>query len=380
MTSLSQEQQQIQVPASDSSQNRTDVHGEQGEMRATTSQSTALTLTQRRIEELQLEVSPENKQQTEDPFRTLRSFHEKQRVDRQGGDQPRMSVSSHSTMEGAVGGAETQYPKPQRQTKKHQTQEDSRQMMPNHQGNNQPQQNNYYQDPHNTTAYMELPSSIRSKICGKCGLIGHIKRFCKEEVYCKYCKVYTHSTTACRTYPAMSSRKNTPEKRTPEDIDQEVNRRVQERMLHILTDLSTNQQVAKNPGTSYPKEGSKQMETPNQPVNENTPYQHIPERRQEVQNLIGDFQRPPEVTEQEHGTVNSAGQTRKNNYQDPILNQQWNEPPHLQPPMKPTNISATQATNNVINTRNANTTAGANMENSATRRQVEITVDEGQDQ
>ena len=43
MTSLSQEQQQVQVPASDSSQNRTDAHGEQGEMRATTSQSTALT-------------------------------------------------------------------------------------------------------------------------------------------------------------------------------------------------------------------------------------------------------------------------------------------------------------------------------------------------
>ena len=92
------------------------------------------------------------------------------------------------------------------------------------------------------------------------------------------------------------------------------------------------------------------------------------------------FQRPPEVTEQEHGTVNSAGQTRENNYQDPILNQQWNEPPHLQPPMRPMNIPAAQAANNVINTRDANTTAVANVENSATRRQVEVTVDEGQDQ
>ena len=46
MPSLSQEQQQIQVPASDSSQNRTDAHGEQGEMRST-SQSTALISTQR---------------------------------------------------------------------------------------------------------------------------------------------------------------------------------------------------------------------------------------------------------------------------------------------------------------------------------------------
>ena len=94
-------------------------------------------------------------------------------MERQGGEQPRMSVSSHSTMEGAVGGAvgsagtETQYPKPQRQTKKHQNQGNFRQMMPNHQGNNQPLQSNYYQGPHNTTTYMELPSSIRTKICGK---------------------------------------------------------------------------------------------------------------------------------------------------------------------------------------------------------------------
>ena len=107
--------------------------------------------------------------------------------------------------------------------------------------------------------------------------MGHIKRFCKEEVYCKYCKIYTHSTTACRTYPATSSRKNTPEKRTREDIDQEVNRRVQQEMLRIITDLSTNRQVANNQGTTYPKKGATQMGVPNQPVNENSPYQHIPE-------------------------------------------------------------------------------------------------------
>ena len=115
--------------------------------------------------------------------------------------------------------------------------------MSNLQGNNKLSQSNYYQGPHNTTTYMELPSSIQSKICGRCGLMGHIKRFCKEEVYCKYCKIYTHSTTACRTYPAMSSRKNTPEKRTQEDIDQEVNMRVQKDLLHILTGLSTSQQI-----------------------------------------------------------------------------------------------------------------------------------------
>ena len=78
MTSVSQEQQQIQLRASDSSQNRTDAHEGQGEMRATTSQATTLASTQQRIEKSQPEVPPESEQRTEDPFRTLRSFHEKQ--------------------------------------------------------------------------------------------------------------------------------------------------------------------------------------------------------------------------------------------------------------------------------------------------------------
>ena len=88
----------------------------------------------------------EGEQRAEDPFRTLRSFHEKQRMDHQGGDQPRTSVSSQSTVEGATGGAGMQYPKPQRVTKKHQNQGNHQQMVPN-------QQNNYYPDPHNNTAY-----------------------------------------------------------------------------------------------------------------------------------------------------------------------------------------------------------------------------------
>ena len=58
--------------------------------------------------------------------------------------------------------------------------------------------------------------------------MGHIKRMCKEEVYCKYCRIYTHSATACRMYPVTSSRKNTPEKWSSEDIEHEVSRRVQE--------------------------------------------------------------------------------------------------------------------------------------------------------
>ena len=46
--------------------------------------------------------------------------------------------------------------------------------------------------------------------------------------------------------------------------------------------------------------------------------------------------------------------------------------------MRPINIPATQAMKDVINTRNANTTMEVNVENSAMRRQVEVTVDEDQ--
>ena len=67
-------------------------------------QPSATSSTQRRIEESQQEILFESEQQADDPFRTLRSFHEKQREERQGENQPRMSTSSHSTLEGAVGG------------------------------------------------------------------------------------------------------------------------------------------------------------------------------------------------------------------------------------------------------------------------------------
>ena len=109
---------------------------------------------------------------------------------------------------------------------------------------NYPRQDNQLQGLHNTTTYMTLPNSMQNKICGRCGLMGHIKRMCKEEVYCRYCRVYTHAAAACRTYPVTSSRKNTPEKRTVEDIERELSRRVQEEMRRILNDFSMSRRVA----------------------------------------------------------------------------------------------------------------------------------------
>ena len=368
--------QSAQVQTSEASQNQTTGHERQGEALTTTTSVS----TQRRVEESQPEAAYEGEQQVEDPFRTLRSFHEKQRVERQGGDQPRTSISSQSTVEGATGGVGMQCPKPQRLTKKHQTQGNHQQMVPNHQRINQSQQNNYYPDPHNNTAYMELPSSIQGKICGKCGLMGHIKRFCKEDVYCKYCRVYTHSTTACRTYPATSSRKNTPEKRTSEDIDQEVNRRVQQEMLRIITDLSTNRQVAAGShGIPQPNQQPTQKGEPNSALSNNTPYQHIPEQRQGVQNVIGESRRPPEVIEQERMVNNNPGQPEEYHDQEPILNQQWGEQTHLQPPMRPTEVPNPQAVNNANQATSTNNTAEVNVEVSATQRRVEESRGEQQD-
>ena len=180
--------------------------------------------------------------QTEDPFRSLRSFHEKQRMGRQGENPQHPSVSSHSTLEGAVGVDEPNYPKPQRTNKR------TRQTNVGNPTQNQvpyqarkeqeaPQPDSYFQGVHNATMYMNLPNSIQNKTCGRCGLVGHIKKQGREDVYCKFCRNPSHSIKACRMYanflrmdPMTSSRKNTPEKRTTEDIDHEITRRVQQEM------------------------------------------------------------------------------------------------------------------------------------------------------
>ena len=191
-------------------------------------------------------------QQTKDPFRSLRSFHEKQRTGRQGENPQHQSVSSHSTLEGAVGGDEPNYSKPQRKNKKtRQTNvgNPTQSQVPLQVRREQeaPQPDSYFQGMHNTTMYMNLPNSIQNKTCGRCRLVGHIKKQCREDVYCKFCRNPSHSIKACRTYanflrmdPMTSSRKNTPEKRMTEDIDREIMRRVQQEMKQILTDLEMN--------------------------------------------------------------------------------------------------------------------------------------------
>ena len=223
-------------------------------------------------------------------------------------------------------------PKPQRVTKKNQPQDQPQTMTQGQQEISHLRQDNYLQGsliPQNTMTYMSLPNPMQNKICGRCGLVGHIKRMCKEEVYCKYCKVYTHSTTACRTYPATSSRKNTPEKQISEDIEREVSRRVQEEMKRILNDLSTSRRVASTQEISRLNQGLGLKETSSQ-------IHNIPKQGQNVQSLIGNYHRPLEVFENARSSHKAEGSGEQ------ILNQQWDEPPHMQPPMRPTVVSMSQ--------------------------------------
>ena len=236
-------------------------------------------------------------------------------------------MSSQSTLRGAVGEAKQNYPKTQRTNTKirepnvvntyqnqlpHQVWKEQEVSHPD----------SYLQGRHNTTTYMNLPNSIQNKTCGRCGLVGHIKKQCREEVYCKFCRNSSHSIRACRTYanflradPVTSSRKNTPEKRMTEDIDREIAIRVQQEMKRILTDLETNRQVNQSS------------------------HQQISTRASRVQNLIGNYQRPPEVLENAGNVQNrvNMGQQPQETYS--ILNQRWEDPPHMQAPMAPMNLN-----------------------------------------
>ena len=86
------------------------------------------------------------------------------------------------------------------------------------------------------TFYMRLPPVGQdSKISGKCGEQGHVKRQYTANVTCDFCKTRSHATLACSTcanfvkeHPLTSSRKNTPERFHNElDVNVEVARRVE---------------------------------------------------------------------------------------------------------------------------------------------------------
>ena len=122
-----QESPQVQQPDTPTSRTVGGSQTEQGEKDTGAGHLPTNTSTYRRVEEShdQEAQNPGTQNedehaepQIEDPFRSLRSFHEKQRMGRQGENPQHQSVSSHLTLEGAVGGDEPNYSKPQRMNKK----------------------------------------------------------------------------------------------------------------------------------------------------------------------------------------------------------------------------------------------------------------------
>ena len=67
-------------------------------------------------------------------------------------------------------------------------------------------------------SYLQLPVKKKeeNRFCTRCGEMGHGRRYCQVNTWCKFCNTDTHATQACRKYerfvkdnPIASSRRNT---------------------------------------------------------------------------------------------------------------------------------------------------------------------------
>ena len=70
-----------------------------------------------------------------------------------------------------------------------------------------------------SVSYLQLPVKKKeeNRFCTRCGKMGHRRRYCQANTWCKFCIMDTHATQACRKYekfvknnPIASSRRTTP--------------------------------------------------------------------------------------------------------------------------------------------------------------------------
>ena len=70
-----------------------------------------------------------------------------------------------------------------------------------------------------SVSYLQLPvkKKDQNRYCTRCGIMGHGRRYCQVNTWCKFCIRDTHARQACRKYekfvqdnPIVSSRRNTP--------------------------------------------------------------------------------------------------------------------------------------------------------------------------
>ena len=76
-------------------------------------------------------------------------------------------------------------------------------------------------------------------------------------------------------------------------------------------------------------------------------HQQVPAKTSGIHNLIGDYQRPPEVPENTGNIQNGNNMGHQPVETYPILNQQWEDPPHMQAPMAPTSVQKKNAVQEV---------------------------------
>ena len=97
-------------------------------------------------------------------------------------------------------------------------------------------------------------------------------------------------------------------------------------------------------------------------------YQQILTHTNGVHNLIGDYQRPPEVPEHTENVQNGKNMGRQPVEVYPILNQQWEDPPHMQAPMVPMNMNTQSNADQKVRNTYPDVLTNSTM---ATNRQVE---------
>ena len=68
-------------------------------------------------------------------------------------------------------------------------------------------------------------------------------------------------------------------------------------------------------------------------------HQQVPANRNGIHNLIGDYQCLPEVPENTGNVQNRKNMGQQPVEAYPILNQQWEDPSHMQAPMAPMNMN-----------------------------------------
>ena len=132
-------------------------------------------------------------------------------------------------------------------------------------------------------------------------------------------------------------------------------------------------QIDKSLITKEPFRPKQDLHRKEPPSNLGTLTRHIISYRNKdkgSKNLIGEFQRPPEVAEQQRVEVN--------NKPNSILNQQWDDQLHLQPPLRPTTITSPQVMNTVNRAASSNGTVDISAETTETQRRVEVSRNEDQ--